>query len=117
MLNIWRIDWWVMLRAAILIAAVALFSIPELSSAHAGSDPDVHASDSEHHETESASDISRQIEGHCHSGLECSVQAVFDARHDAQIRAADLRLSFQITRISMVGLFVAFDPPPPRFLS
>jgi hypothetical protein len=117
MLNIWRVDWWVMLRAAMLIAAVALFSFPQLSSAHVESDLDVHASDSERHQSNLATDLLHEIEGHCHSGLECSAQAVFNAWHIAQVYAADLRLSFQLGAISMASQFVLFDPPPPRFLS
>ena len=100
-----------------LIATVALFSVPQLSSPHGGADPDIHASENGHHDNNSAADPLLEIGSHCHSGLECSAQAVFDARHNAQIRTADLRLSFQFVNIFTAGLFVAFDPPPPRFLS
>jgi len=114
MRNIWRVDWWVMFRAAMLIAAVAIFSFPQIPGAHVESNPDIHASGSEHLESKPASGHLYEIEGHCHSGLECSVQAIFAARHNAQIRAVDLRPYVRFGAIFMASQLVPFDPPPPR---
>jgi hypothetical protein len=117
MLIVGRINWWIMLRAAMLIAAVALLSIPQFSRAQIVSSADVHAFGSEHSERQSASDLLHEVEGHCHSGLECLMQAVFHARNDAQIRALDLRLTFQTGGPSLASQFVPLDPPPPRILT
>ncbi len=89
------------------------FSYPEISylesnpyGAEAG-----HSMDARH------PDLSHQIDGHCHSGLDCSVQAVFLPEHGTRLIVDDLRLPFRPGDHTMVSRPVSFDPPPPRVLS
>lgn len=112
----WCMGWMAMFQAAMLIAAVTIFSVPQLVSPNGGSDPGIHTAD-RGGDTNATPKPLHQPGNHCHSDLECSVQTTLGARHDAQIRPADLRLLFQFVNISMAGLVVAFDPPPPRRFS
>jgi hypothetical protein len=110
-----RINWWMLAQAALISTVLALSAIPDGAAAHGAAVGDGTVEGHQPSGPDVSHDQSLEQTGHCHPGLDCSIQAVFVATNVADPQQQDApRRSKYLP--SFLNWSPAFDPPPPRTL-
>lgn len=104
---------WRLFRLLGLCLALILVLFPEVAFAHAEPASAAYSFEIQvepiHH-----SDADRDVDSHCHPGMECSFQAMLLNGFHQNFGTVDWRLYFVSDAHSLIGRLEAFDPPPPR---
>ena len=113
----WRwINWWRLAQAAMFSILLAVFVLPDTVAAHGNLSNDVSATITPSLGLDVSHEQAIEQTGHCHPGLDCSVQAVFVFRNIAEDPQSQQVPRYSKYMSSFLSWRPDFDPPPPRTL-